>query len=345
MTWHPTALAIWLLDITAWLIYMGAAWRLLRILPNWRPLSLDARQLWCERALELTRYQGRWVLLLLAAAYVLLVIGISNLWPSLVPGAMCGTGVLQAMGAPGARTLLYRALTLGMLYVWLVVVQIDGRRPEGWLSLLQARLLLMASPFMALGSWSLAQALPALTTEVPVSCCAVLYDQVGGQGWVTAWTTDLLSSRAWFWSCMAASGAMTVWGALQWWRGCIGKGVIATSAGLLLLWLVAALNGLKFGIAPYVYEVLGHPCPWCFFLTAHHAVGFVFYGLVAVVMCEALAGLVAVSVGRHYAVLARDARRRSQCAGRRVMWSSLLFWASTAAPVVFWRVRFGGWID
>lgn len=345
MIWHPAAIAIWLMEITAWLVYLGAVWRLLRVLSLWNPGSNEPQQLWCERALELTRFQGGWTAALLTGAFLVLVAGISNLWPRLVPGAMCGTGVLQAMGPPGTQTLLYRGLTLMVLYCWYVVARIDGCRPEGVLALLQGRLLLMVLPFMALGSWTLSQALSALTSQAPVSCCAVLYAQVAESGWGRILMADLVSPRLWIAVTLAGSALVAFWGLVVWRFSFAGRVFSWVSAGLVALWLATAFTGLKVGIAPYIYEVLRHPCPWCFFLVEHNAIGFPMYGAMAVVVCEAMAGLVAASAGRRYDVLTVPARRRSQQAGRNVLLSAGLFMLIIATPVVLWRVRFGGWID
>lgn len=345
MIWHPAALAIWLMDLIAWMVYFGAVWRLMRVLPHWHPGSSASDQLWREQALELTRFQGRWVAALLTGAFVLLVVGISNFWPRLVPGAMCGTGVLQAMGPPGEQTLLYRGLALLILYAWHVVVRIDGCRPESVLALLQGRLLLMALPFMALGSWTLAQALLAVTSQAPVSCCAVLYAQVGREGWGRIIMGNFLSTRGWILATITGTALIGLWGAALWRFAFSGRWFTWMSAALAALWVVFSFTGLKMGIAPYVYEVLRHPCPWCFFLIEHHAVGFAVFGLMAIVVGEAMAGLIGASAGRRYTVLSECARQRARRAGRNVLLSAALFLAVVALPVALWRVRFGGWMD
>ena len=345
MIWHPAALAVWLMDLTAWLVYLGAVWRLLRILPDWQPGSSGPQQLWREQALELTRFQGRWVAVLLTGAFLVLVVGISNLWPCLVPGAMCGTGVLQAMGPPGQQTLLYRGLTLMVFYAWWVVVRIDSCRPEGVLALLQARLLLLSLPFMIMSSYTLAKALSALTSQAPVSCCAVLYAQIGRGGWDGIFSAAIFSTSEWTTIILACSAAVAIWSACLWRSALSGRLFVCVSAGLVAVWLATAFTGLKLGVAPYIYEVLRHPCPWCLFLFEHGAVGFVIFGLMAVVVFEAMAGLIAASTGRRHPVLTEPAGRRSRQAGRNVMLGTLLFMVLAAMPALLWRVRFGGWID
>lgn len=345
MTWHPLVLAIWLLDLTAWAIYLGAGWRLLTIIAHWQPTGSESAQLWRERALALTAYQGRWVMALQAAAVVVLLMGISNAWVAHVPGAMCGTGVLQALGPAGRQTLLLRLLTLLLLYCWRVVEQIDGRRPEGLLALAQGRLLLLAAPLLFLSTWRFGQAMAAVVSQGPVSCCAVVYDQLGGLGGGGAEAAFVLSPQVWSMGCFGGALLVAGWGAVQWRRpalaGPLAAGLVT---GLILIWIGAAVMGLKMAVAPYLFEVLYHPCPWCFFLWDHAGAGFVLFGLLAWIAAESVAGLTAAAIAQRHAPLAAAALERERKAGGRLCMAALLFAALAAAPVLLWRLRFGGWI-
>ena len=86
MTWHPLTIAIWFLLGMSWAVYLPAALRLIQVVPGWEPLGSGPAQLRRERLLELAAAQGRWTLGLQAGAAVLLIIGISNVWPSYIPG-------------------------------------------------------------------------------------------------------------------------------------------------------------------------------------------------------------------------------------------------------------------
>jgi hypothetical protein len=67
-----------------------------------------------ERAWRLAR-AGAY---LLGASSVVLVAAWASAFPALVPGAMCGTGVTEAMAGHGGRALALRALALGLLGAW-----------------------------------------------------------------------------------------------------------------------------------------------------------------------------------------------------------------------------------
>ncbi len=343
MNWHPLVLAVWLADMLAWLVYLGAGLRLLPILAQWQPGRMDARQLGRERALELIVYQGRWTMALQAVAAVLVVIGVSSVWPACITGAMCGTGVLQAMGPAGTQTLFFRGSALLIFYCWQVAERLNRSRPESFLAMPQARLLLLAAPCMALGTWSFAQAVTAAAGNGTVSCCAALYAGTLGGASSAGLMPGPAAART---LSGLLGGLMIFWGWLQWRRPRLALSRWALmGAAVAVAWAFTALLLLKTSVAPYVYEVLWHPCPWCFFLWEHGGVGFAYFGLLAWIIAESAAGLTAAAVARRYVLLGIPASRRMQAAGSRIMTATALFLTLAVLPALLWRLRFGGWMN
>jgi hypothetical protein len=331
-------LAIGLLDLIAWAIYLTAAWGVLAALSSWQPQSADALQFRRERTLELAVFQGGWVMALQAAALVALVIGVSNLWTVRVPGAMCGAGVLQAMGTSGEQTLFFRAAALLVLYCGHAAQRLARSDPRMPFSPTHGRLLLLAGPLMAWGSWTFGKAVTGLQAPEAVNCCAALYDQAGTAGLLSA-AASRLPDQAW--GVAAFGGAMltAVWGGMQCRRPQLGGNGLAVAAALLVLaWAAACVGGLKAVVAPYVFEVLYHPCPWCFFLWDHHASGLVLFGLPAWVVAETAAGLTVRGIGRQPGVPQEPVRARLSSAGRRTAAGALLFALAAATPVLLWYV-------
>jgi hypothetical protein len=345
MIWHPLALSIWLLDITAGLIYIGAGWRLLVLLPQWQPGSSAAGQLWRERALELTAYQGRWTMGLLTVSLVLVLVGLTNVWPAQVAGAMCGTGVLQAMGPAGHHSLIFRVLTLGLLYCWQVIQHLDRTHPGAFLARTQGRLLLLAAPLIVLSTLTFGQALAAVVPESVVSCCALFYEQARLINARPLLSAIGLSERTWM--VVVFCGAVGVAGAGAWqWRRptVLNKPGAMITAAVTAVWIPLAIVHLKSGVAPYIYQVLAHHCAWCLFLTLHGAVGFIYFGLLAWIAAETAAGLTVRAVVPQHAPLHSAARMRVSTAGRRILAAALLFVALSAAPALLWRIQTGSWI-
>jgi hypothetical protein len=345
MIWHPLALSIWLLDITAGLIYIGAGWRLLVLLPQWQPGSSAAGQLWRERALELTAYQGRWTMGLLTVSLVLVLVGLTNVWPAQVAGAMCGTGVLQAMGPAGHHSLIFRVLTLGLLYCWQVVQRLDRTHPGAFLAKTQGRMLLLAAPLIVLSTLTFGKALAAVVPESVVSCCALLYEQARVVNARPLLSAIGVSERTWmvvfFCGAVGVAGA----GAWQWRRPILlNKPRAMITAAVTAVWIPLAIVHLKSGVAPYIYQVLAHHCAWCLFLTLHGAVGFIYFGLLAWIAAETAAGLTVRAVVPQHAPLHAAACMRMSTAGRRILAGALLFVALSAAPALLWRIQTGSWI-
>ena len=110
---HNTCL--WLLDLLSWLVYLSAAGRLFAALPGWRPDVCDRHQLAREHRLDLAALQGRWLFALQGFYLLLLVAAVTSVWPVLVPGAMCGTGVMQAMGISGYQAIVWRVAVVVVL--------------------------------------------------------------------------------------------------------------------------------------------------------------------------------------------------------------------------------------
>jgi hypothetical protein len=345
MIWHPLALSIWLLDLTAALIYICAGWRLLVLLPQWQAGSSAAGQLWRERALELTAYQGRWTMGLLTVSLVLVLVGMTNVWPAQVAGAMCGTGVLQAMGPAGRHSLIFRVLTLGLLYCWQVIQRLDTTHPGAFLARTQGRLLLLAAPLMVLSTLTFGEALAAVVPESAVSCCAFFYEQARGVNGGALLSAAGLSERALTVLFVGGAAGLAGGGVWQWLRpALLNKRPALIMAAATAVWIPVAIVHLKSGVAPYIYQVLAHDCAWCLFLTSHGALGFAYFGLLAWIAAETAAGLSVRAVVRQHAPLHSMARMRVSTAGRRILAGVSLFAALSVAPALFWRIESGSWI-
>ena len=349
MNWHPLTLTLLLLTAVGLVIYLFAAVRMFFLLPHWQAAGDDAAQLLREREMEVIDVQGRWAMLLLAVAMVLLVFGISNVWPALVPGAMCGTGVMEALGPDGWRALIFLAGALLMLYLWRSTAKVEGRYPLSVAAPFQGRLFLLAVPFWVSGAWYLWRAQSALTEVRVVNCCAVVYHQAMGTGFmVGVWDSNI-------WLVLGLAAGLT---AVGWGAGLRQRS--ATPSGWRRLWpvlviwvgLPAAYAIITRMTAPYVLEVLHHPCPWCLMLFDHGLIGAFLFGLPLWVAAEGLVALVIIVLGRRYPQLdaiPAPGRRSSVAvrlrrAGNRMIIGTLLFILAATAPAVWWYRQFGDWI-
>ncbi len=343
MIWHPLALAIWCGDLLAWAIGLDAARRLMIALPQWAPAAGDHPQLMRERSLELATIQGQWVLMLQAGSFLLLIFGLSTVWTAIVPGAMCGTGVLQAMGGGGRQTLLFRAAALLVFFAWRTAAQINSRHPEGMLWPVMGRLFLLGLPLTVLGSITWGQAIAAVDPAKAVDCCAVVYAAAARP--ISSHADSGIGGHAWITICVIGTLMLAAAGMARRRRPLWGGGWLGIFFwGLTLGWAVFCLQALRFGFGPYTYQVLEHPCPWCFFLPEHSRVGFLLFGALAMICLEQTAAGVAAVIAEKNAVLANAAQDRLRASQLRVAAAALVFCIAAMIPVLKWRLQFGAWM-
>jgi hypothetical protein len=339
---HPAILAVLTADGITLLLLALAGWTALRITLHWSPGDADRRQLTLEADAEGTAITGRMALGLAGLSTGLLVVAVTAVLPDLVPGAMCGTGVLQGMGGLGGRAIALRGVGLGLLLMWGVVEGLNRQDPEGPLTRTAARLLLLALPTVALGAIETARAVFALDLHQPVSCCAVVYDQIRSPN--AARTTAGLSDRFWVGACLA-TGAATLAGAamLTRCRTPARRPAIVTAISAAAF-LPAAAVALVRVLSAYHYGVLHHHCPWCLFLPDHRLVGYPLFGALALVAAEGIAAVVAARVGRRVPGLAPAATARLRRAGWRILTGLAVFALLALIPPAVWRIRYGVWM-
>jgi hypothetical protein len=338
---HPLVLVVGGVDLVVLGLALGAAPVALRLAVDWDPRRTDARQLRLEGHAEAGAQALRWAAGFAMLAGILLVAGIGLWLPGVVPGAMCGTGVMQASGALGLRALTLRLVGVLALYVWQTADALNQQLPEDGLTALCGRLHLVALPALVLGAFETQRALAALHGMAPVDCCVVLYDQAAAaRPGARAISDGLWLAAFGFLSLMlpalAARGAWAPRGA----SGALARVVAVTAVG----WSLAAYQALTGVLAAYHYEVLQHRCPWCLLLPVHGGIGFPLYACLLAVVLEAAAGLTALTAAPRGPDLAPYAQARFRKACRRMAAAALLFLLLAGYPALRWRLRHGLWL-
>lgn len=340
MIWHPLTWAFWSAAFTGLLIYGLAAFRCANVFIDWQPDRSDSHQLRRERDAEIAALLARGALACLAAAALLGLIGIALAWHRVVPGAMCGTGVLQAMGSYGIRAMIFWSLALVILYVWWVLDQLNRFDPMGGLTWQAARIWLTAAPFLLaafLYSW---QALMQIESTPPVSCCAAVFDRVLEATTTAAVTGRLLAAS--FWGHMAGSVGLLILAARR--IQLPDRGSVILPAAIMSLWVPAASVCIKHLWSVYYYQVLSHPCPWCLFLSDYYGVGFLIFGCMAVVVLSSISLWIASHVRRRQPLLLKPSIRRVRHSAWQLLTAIVLFTFLTAGPALLWRLRTGVWM-
>lgn len=341
MIWHPFALAITTADCIALLFLARGSVSALRTVAVWSDGSSQPEQIRLEIDYEAGTLSARAASVLLLLSTLLLVIAITNIFPHLVPGAMCGTGVLQAGGGL-TKAFLFRLPAVALLYLWAILETLNRSRPDFPLARLAARHLLLTVPLAFLAVFQTTAGLIHLNTHSPVNCCAMVYDRISGVS-EAGNLTGMIGDKS---LLLLFGGATVLLGLL----GVTGRFSPARHTGKLSL--AAAITALAWGplsaivlvriFAAYIYQVLNHHCPWCLFLPEHHYIGFFLFFFLGMALLQAAAAVLLFRVSiKNPGLSAESSSRRALS---RMTLFVLLFTATAACPAIFWRLRYGVWM-
>lgn len=335
---HPLILALVALDAVAALLLLAAAVPAAKVMLDWRPGASDPRQLALERRLEAGALQARLATFAWALSTVIFAVAVAGVLPDLVPGAMCGTGVMTAMGGSGSRALLLRLVAALALGAWHLVDRLDRARPDGEATEAAARALLLAVPIALLAAWDALGAFGRLDTHTAVDCCAVVYDATREGG-----ALSHLAPGQWLWAAGVLGAGVLVTALSSALRPRPGLG--ATALALLApLWALAAGGALVNVLAAYRYEVLAHHCPWCLFLAEHGRVGYPLFGAMIVIALEGGAAGLAGRIAGGRPALLPAAQRRIRRAGVRALVALAIYGWLAVGPAIQWRLSTGVWL-
>ena len=344
MIWHPLAIAIIWVDGMALVLAALAAIKALQIVADWQPESASRRQLRLETDAVFAALQMRWAALCNGLASLLLLLGIALVFPATIPGAMCGTGVLEAFGRFGWSALALRLAAFGLLYPLGVIHRLNEAAPTAPLSRSYARGVLLAAPLVYLAGLYTIRALLQVDPQAPVNCCTVVYAQMSGGGKTLL---PLAAVPAAFWKTAftaGAAGLLFLTARIYLCRTRPLGGSCRLLVLFMLLWVPAAAVTLVTVLSPYHYQVLRHHCPWCFFLPDHHGRGFFLFGTLLLAAMEAAAALASDTVATAHPPLAATALRRRRLAAGHILLALIGFILLSLAPAAVWRLRYGVWL-
>lgn len=336
-------LAVMAADMMAILLILSASKTAYDVLLSWNPESADRKQLRLEIAVEMSSIKvrgGAWALFF---SSIVLLVAISNALPGIIPGAMCGKGVMQATGDMGNRALAFRFAAIFLLFVRTGLDKLDRTTTGASLIQTNAGLLLMALPLLFFSITSTFQSIAGLEVQKPVQCCAALYDAVRSTQniFMGTRTPDVFWIAAFITGTglmLASAFRMTLGAGFQNGR----KSMIVMV--LCFLWATVAAITLVRVLSAYHYQVLHHHCGWCLFLDEHRLVGYPLFGALAAAVFESTMAFASARIGYKYPRLKLKASERIRKAGIRLMIAISTFLTISAVPAVLWRIKYGVWI-
>ena len=175
-----------------------------------------------------------------------------------------------------------------------------------------------------------------LQTQRPVDCCSVIYDPVLAGGGLL----DGHGAAFWLWP-MAVGAALLILAGL---RAAHRSRAGLPFALLSALWVIIAGGALVQVLSAYHYEILGHRCPWCLFLSQHGRVGYPLFAALAVVLLEGGATWIASRVAQERPQLEVVAQRRARRGSLSVVLAVLVYLGLAVGPALIWRLSRGVWM-
>lgn len=340
---HPLLLSVISIDVLSLLLVAAATLSAIRIVIGGSPESAASGRIVLGGKAGTASVQGRAGIALLTLSTFLLLFGVAGVLLKIVPGAMCGEGVLQATKGAMGRALALRGIALGVLAVWHLLDRLDRSRPDSPLATQAARTLLLASPLVVLAVYDTFQAILRLDVNRPVDCCTAVYGQIrnmnsAGGGWSVP--------DAYWIGGLALGGIAIIFFGLHLWRASrpLGARITGLVSVVTILWVPVAATALLRSFAAYHYRFPREPCAWCLFLPENKLVGYLLFGSLVLVALEACATFVCSTVAANYPALESATGKRTRTAGLRMALAAILFLALVGIPAIVWRLQLGFWI-
>jgi len=343
MYWHPLLLAVISAQTVALLSLLAAGITSFRTTLHWRPAAADRRQLALEAAAETASILGRAAFWLFLFGAVLLLFGIANVFHEDIPGAMCGTGVCQAMADGSTRLLLLSGILLVVMRLWYELDNLNRMQATIPLTKFNAHFFLVVPPVAVLTLVQTYDAFAGIQPQRAVNCCAVVYDQFPTllQAKSIAGVTDAWWVGTFVFLSLLMLGLSVFMNPVT-----IKNQRLRFALGLLcMLWTPVAALTLVNNLSAYHYEVLHHHCPWCLFLPEHSLVGYPLYGAMGLIGLEGLTILILPRMVRENPQAYGHALDRCIRAARCLMIGGAFFLIFALGPAVIWRLRFGVWLS
>lgn len=214
----------------------------------------------------------------------------------LVPGAMCGAGIIQA-NEYGNPLLLLKIMILFLSGFWMTINRLDLRAKD--------------YPFTKKKSWFFIAIFILLTVEIgldilyftsietsqPVTCCSVIFGETGGANAIPmGLDTSKLLLLFYLLYLLIILTAVSQY----------PLGIILSN----ILFLFVAYYAVVYFFGTYVYELPTHKCPFCMLQSSYYYIGYLVWSLL----------LLGVFLGIDYSMVKLLFHQESD----RLKWISLL---------------------
>jgi len=235
----------------------------------------------------------------------------------LVPGAMCGAGVISANNY-GLNLLFIKLVILFFLMLWLALNRYDLEAKNYPIFRAKSWLFVGIFALLAIELWLDLSYFIHIDITVPVSCCSALFGQLEGAN-----PLPFGLNTRWLLILFYALYAVNILSLLTHQR--------ATTLIASALFVFVAYYAVVYFFGTYVYELPTHKCPFCMFQRDYYYVGYLIWSTLFVGTFEALIWSI---IGLW---LKTDRTKERQ----RALWLLSIFVLVCSAYVVVYYVRNG----
>ena len=327
----PAVLALLLCSAVVCVIAAVAAVAGVAVVMGWNPEDGGRAQLMRERRSFLVEAGLKVVLCFQLVSLFLFVATVQHLH-SLFTGAMCAAGTLNA-NPHGYPTLAAKVAVFVLCGLWLVVHRASPSAPSVGLVRFKHLFLVVVVAALAVENVLQLRYFTGLNPEIITSCCATIFgEEARGLGSGLASLPPALSSVA-----FVATLAVT-----------LTSGVVSLARGrstwlyalLVIPLAVAAVDSVISWVAPTVYQLPTHHCPFCLLSFDYGCIGVPLYGFLALaVVAGAGSGLVSLlrSIDPLHCIRTGEERRLC-CAsmGGFLFFSVIAIWPTVTSNVRLW---------
>lgn len=292
MIWHPGSLALLAGSGAALLVTILSIPFAARIIVRWDPESSGESQFMLERSTHLVSALAAFAIAVETFSLFLFV-AVANDMSRFLVGAMCATGTLGASPL-GWWVLALKAALVLLGWMWLSINALDNRSPSFPLIRAKYWFLLFLAPLFALDFALLWGFFAGIEPDVITSCCGSLFSAASPAE--KPLITDYME--------LELLTAHHVGVGLSWLTGLAAlatrkRAALAAASLVSIAFFPLALASAVSFIAPYVYGLPWHHCPFDMFLGVYSWVGFpLFLALFAATAWGALPGAVMPFSGR-----------------------------------------------
>ena len=268
MILHPAIIALLVTSSMMSFLVLYAAWHGILIIRHWDIQSGSGNQLELERRTYLISTILAYVFGFQLFSLFLYVFTADSLC-TLFTGAMCAVGTLQ-VNRFGFPVLLLKLVNFILAGFWLIINYTDNRGYDYPLIKIKYVFLIVLTPFLVAETILQARYFLGLHADVITSCCGRLFSGSGLSVTSNLSSFSPASMKIAFVGFIALAIGMS---AFFYWTGRGGYFLAVVSA---VSFPIALISILSF-IAPYIYELPTHHCPFCLLQKEYGYVGYPLY--------------------------------------------------------------------